>query len=85
MGDIKCVRRNALAGSFGIYCGVLTMISTSFQTFESLAVYCALFGIGGGLFQVIYRTKRGICVKYLELDLCTGVSSNEGVPEMGSI
>ena len=48
IGDLKCVRRNALVGAFGIYCGALTLISNLFQTFEGLIVYCALFGIGGG-------------------------------------
>ena len=50
IGDLKCVKRNALVGSCGIYCGILSMISTRLETFEGLVTYCALFAIGAGKF-----------------------------------
>ena len=58
VGDLRCVRRNTLAGAFGIYCGLLSVVSTLFTTFEVLVVYCALFGIGAGF----YVGLQGACI-----------------------
>ena len=50
IGDFKFINRHALAGGFGIFCGLLSVASIYFKTFNILMIYCVLFGIGGGLF-----------------------------------
>ena len=49
IGDLKCVKRNALVGACGIYCGLLSLISVLLETFQGLVVYSTLFGIGAGI------------------------------------
>ena len=57
IGDRKGVNRNGLAGAMAIYCGILTMASTSFTTFTTMAIFSALFGFGAGLTENLYSTK----------------------------
>ena len=57
IGDRKGVNRNGLTGAMAIYCGILTMASTSFTTFTTMAIFSALFGFGAGLTEILYSIK----------------------------
>ena len=56
--------RNGLAGGFGIFCGLLTVVSLTFKTFNLLMVYCALFSIGSGLFK--YLSLANLVLNFFE-------------------
>ena len=61
VGDFRRINRLALVGAAGIFCGVFSVTSILFQTFNALIIYCVFFGIGSGMFynkkSRTYRTS----------------------------